>query len=359
MEDMSDRDASIFRDLLESSDLQQHVDQPTHRKGHTLDLVVSSKSDNLVSSVRVHNHLPSDHYAVTCIADVSRPAISKHCFKVRDFKNIDFEQMRQDICASALCTSPEPSVSALALQYDTTLREILDKHAPEVTRCVTNRPNAPWFNDELREAKRKRRQCERAWIKSGLEVHRKIYRDECNTYYRLLLAAKRNYHREQISGRNQQQLFKVVDTITNGKSEPTLPEHDNGKDLADKFADYFTSKVTNIENQLNQSPNNPVYAQVSESCHTQYVTFQPVTEEEVRKVISESPTKTCNLDPIPTWLLKQELLEVLLPAITRLVNASLAQGQFPASFKKACVIPLIKKPNADRNDLKTIVLYRT
>ena len=81
------------------------------------------------------------------------------------------------------------------------------------------------------------------------------------------------------------------------------------------------------------------------------VFFQPVTEEEIRKLIVESPTKTCMLDPIPTPLTK-ECLSDPLPLITRIVNSSLCSGVVPPQFKQAVVIPMLKKPGLDPNDLK-------
>jgi len=46
-------------------------------------------------------------------------------------------------------------------------------------------------------------------------------------------------------------------------------------------------------------------------------------------------------DPIPTFLLK-EVISVLLPFITALINASLSQGRLPMSQKQAIVTPLLK-----------------
>ena len=47
----------------------------------------------------------------------------------------------------------------------------------------------------------------------------------------------------------------------------------------------------------------------------------------------KSPTKSCLLDPWPTFLVK-ECLDILLPSITKLVNCSLSEGVVPADFKK-------------------------
>ena len=79
--------------------------------------------------------------------------------------------------------------------------------------------------------------------------------------------------------------------------------------------------------------------------------FDSVSEDDVRKVISDSPTKSCLLDPIPTFLLK-ECLDILLPSITKLVNYSLMEGSFPDAFKKAVVTPLIQKSTLSPGELK-------
>ena len=54
------------------------------------------------------------------------------------------------------------------------------------------------------------------------------------------------------------------------------------------------------------------------------------------------PSKTCQLDQVPTSKL-QEILEGCLPAIRYIVNSSLDQGKFCNKWKEAIVKPLIKK----------------
>jgi len=57
------------------------------------------------------------------------------------------------------------------------------------------------------------------------------------------------------------------------------------------------------------------------------------------------------LDPIPTSLTKQ-CLHDFVSLITFIVNASLSTGIVPPHFKQAIVIPLLKKPGLDTNDMK-------
>ena len=79
----------------------------------------------------------------------------------------------------------------------------------------------------------------------------------------------------------------------------------------------------------------------STPCPHKLTGFTLVTEKDVSDLISKSPTKSCALDPLPTWLLKKCTSE-LVPIITQIINLSLSEGKFPEDFKHALVIPLLK-----------------
>ena len=66
----------------------------------------------------------------------------------------------------------------------------------------------------------------------------------------------------------------------------------------------------------------------------------------VRKLLASIPRKTSPLDVLPVSLLK-DCAEVFAPAITTLANLSLQTGKFPARFKSAQVLPLLKKAGLD------------
>ena len=52
------------------------------------------------------------------------------------------------------------------------------------------------------------------------------------------------------------------------------------------------------------------------------------TEIEIRNIFKLSPAKSCELDPLPTWLLKECIAE-LMPTITDIVNMSLRDSLMP------------------------------
>ena len=61
---------------------------------------------------------------------------------------------------------------------------------------------------------------------------------------------------------------------------------------------------------------------------------------DTRKIIAKSQTKSCSLDPAPSWMVKDSVHE-LIPMVTILVNLSLQSANVPDSMKQALVTLLL------------------
>ena len=88
----------------------------------------------------------------------------------------------------------------------------------------------------------------------------------------------------------------------------TLLTNINKDEIADKFAVFFTDKVAKIRSDLDKK----TPSIWNEDAHTAIELkdnilnqFQPASVEEVKKIIMNSPSKSCSLDPLPTNLLKR------------------------------------------------------
>ena len=108
-------------------------------------------------------------------------------------------------------------------RYENTLRSLLDKHAPQITRTITLRPHTPWFTVDLRELRREKRRCERKYLSTLLTVDKYIYHEICRNYNRSLKATKASYYKKKVEASNQKQLFKFVNKLFNINCAPTLP----------------------------------------------------------------------------------------------------------------------------------------
>ncbi|XP_071832509.1 uncharacterized protein [Apostichopus japonicus] len=341
VDDPLNQDAAFFLELLDSAGFQQHVDEPngTHRHGHTLDLIISRKTTPLVSQVSVLTGMPSDHSPVKCVLNITRPSAVEVETDSRNLKAIDISEFKRDIADLPLSSGP---ISDLAERYDTVLRHLLDEHAPLKHRTITLRPHAPWYSDELQQAKQQRRRLERRMMKSGSMIDRQLYFEKCELYRNLLDVAKQNYHRDQIENCSDRQLFQLIDRMCKPSSSHTLPDHVSDASLAEEFAAFFNDKVRNLRDKLYNLTPPDISVNVSAHCESTFTSFDHVDDERVRKLIMKSPSSSCSLDPIPMDVLKS-CLDLLLPHITSIVNYSLSTGVIPESLKSAQVVPILKK----------------
>ena len=122
-----------------------------------------------------------------------------------------------------------------------------------------------------------------------------------------------------------------------------LPTNIAEEILPDKICEFFVTKIEKIQSILMSSDDELLDSEGdANNLVSKLSAFQPATEEEIEKIIKASPTKSCALDSIPTFLLK-ECLDVLLPCITMIINQSLAAASVPIALKQATVTSLLKK----------------
>ena len=120
--------------------------------------------------------------------------------------------------------------------------------------------------------------------------------------------------------------------------------------MAETFADFFTDKIAKIRETFEAEQDGYV-EHASDDTHSVPTILSPTTDSELRKVILGGNSKSCQLDPLPTQLLKSSL-DTLLPVLVKIVNTSLSSAFIPTSLKSATVTPLLKKPSLNQEDLK-------
>jgi len=342
---------SDFLDTLDSFGLSQHVHFPTHIHGHTIDLVITS-IDFPPQSVKSSDPI-SDHFTVIAEFDISIvPPADRQKIKYRNIKSIDIDAFKQDVLSSKLITDPSQNASDLATQYNNTLSSLLDKHAPKITRQVVPKPKNPWMNADIAAAKLHRRRLERVWRRNPTQLNRSRFTRQAHLCNRMMSKAKSSYYTEIINSNSgdQRSAWKSFNDILHRHRPACLPDCKSLGQLASTFGSYFSDKISVIHAAFpNNSP--PMQDSSPNIDILPLDSFVSVTQDEVRRLILASPCKSCELDPIPTILLKS-CLDVLITPITSLINMSLAEGSVPPAFKSAVVTPLLKKTTLPRDDMK-------
>ena len=269
-------------------------------------------------------------FLITCDINLRKPvAIFKRKIISRNLKAIDKDKFRYDI--SCGLQTAEIEVDTL----NTILRETLNRHAP-------------WFNSDVKAAKQERPVEERKWVKTGLQVHRGILMSALKKYNTTVCLAKRQYYWNKFtSAESCKGLFRATDELLRKNATPPFPTASTDQ-LPSYFLDFFTSMIMKIKENFDVSNEN---VQHPLSVGLYLSNFQALSEDEVKSVLENCPLKTCELDPVASTLLK-DILDLVLPSITAIINSSLQPSIVPDSFKKAVVRPQLKKTWVGQKQLK-------
>ena len=142
--------------------------------------------------------------------------------------------------------------------------------------------------------------------------------------YSVYEGKKVNYRKDEIatSQGDMRRLWRTLHSALGDRTDGETGDH-----TADEFATFFTNKVDSVRAATATTPLYDVPFKTTPLLSE----WSPVTEDELDNLISAAPTKTCQLDPVPTWLVK-DVRGLLLPFFTVLFNVFCHRAAFLLSL---------------------------
>ena len=218
---------------------------------------------------------------------------------------------------------------------------------PLKTKYVTKKHfKNPWYNAEVKKLSAARVKYF-SLFKQGLVSH-SDYASYRNRVSDLIRKHKESYFQNLFS-RNMNDIkttWKNIRLLCNSNRKRNLEsishngtKYTSHKDIAEIFNDFFVNIARNIENSL-PSTNISPYSVMTPN-NFPCINVEPITPEEVSKIINTlKNTKTDN-DHIPIFLFKL-FKHYFVPSLCKLISMSFEQGIFPNLLKHATVIPIYK-----------------
>ncbi|XP_062835007.1 uncharacterized protein LOC134298508 [Anolis carolinensis] len=348
--------AQDFMAAMATMGLSQLVSGPTHRAGHTLDLVFcqGGEEGGGVEELTIAPLPWTDHYLIrfriTAPPNLRRGGGPK---MVRPRRLMD-----PDGFLTALGEFPATlagdSVDALVTLWNKEATRAIDMIAPERPLSSTRAKPSPWFTEELAAMKRKKRELEGVWRSEPNGPNRTRLCSYLRAYATAIDAAKNVFFAANIASAKNcpAELFRVVRGLLYPVPQDGIP--DNSAARCEVFARFFADKVALIRSGFDT-----ILTAASEdvtrapACPILMDSFQLVELEDVDKVLGEVRATTCILDPCPSWLVR-EARGGLAEWVKVVVNASLREGIFPVSLKLAVIKPLLKKLSLDPTQLENL-----
>ena len=249
--DINDQYARRFLVILDSYDLMNHIHIPTNKSGNTIGLIITRQTTSIKLNDISQGSFISDHCFVLSKINIDPPKTSAKTVHFRKTKNLNITDFAEDIKNSRIFTPNwnYQTVDDLVESFSSTVSEILDLHAPLITKTFSTNKNlqSPWYTYELRQIKKEKRQHGTIWRLSNLQTDYDIFKSKSLEYYNCCKETKIIYFSNNISAchNNQKQIYSLINKLTFGENKCTLPD-EPPESLAQNFATFFTDKVNNI-----------------------------------------------------------------------------------------------------------------
>ena len=148
---------------------------------------------------------------------------------------------------------------------------------------------------------------------------------------------------------NYKEIFRLTNKLLGKDNELPLPPTEDLSVLASELNNFFVSKIGKIMQDL--APNNITdtsdhYLESTFETTDRLTNLKLVTDQDILSILCAAPPKSCELDLIPTTLIKV-YSDVIVPYIMDIVNTSIASGSFTKNIKQALLRPLLKKMGLD------------
>ena len=162
--------------LLRSSICTQQVSEPTHKVGHTLDLVIT-RDDEPVSNMHVGDQI-SDHALVSFTMAFKIKPLRYIKKEVRSWRKFNRDAFEHDLSRSAICNL---TVDYESLDLDEMVElndkalakhSHLDKHCPSWKIRIRNIVSSPWFDSDCHAKRRYVRMFERRYRRTKADADR-------------------------------------------------------------------------------------------------------------------------------------------------------------------------------------------
>ncbi|XP_051791360.1 uncharacterized protein LOC127529974 [Erpetoichthys calabaricus] len=258
IDNQCDQKVKEFMNLLDSFDLRQLVNQPTHKAGHTLDLVITKGLK--VDIKQVIDIGLSDHFLLLFNIEIMiENTHEKHIVKKRFFDSSAALKLSNILTNQSVYSAnynSEENVNSKVERFNTKVRAAVDLVAPEKTVKKSSSIVIPWKTQRVSDLKRTCRRAERKWRKTKLTIDYEILKVKITEYNNTVHLERRCYFSKIINNNasNPRVLFSTIDRLLNpGHSMECL--QNTSSETCEAIAVFFNQKINDIRNNIVHLPN--------------------------------------------------------------------------------------------------------
>ena len=326
-----------FIELFYNFGFTQMIDQPTHEKGRTLDLLFSNVAGTLehVNVLGKNEICSSDHFGITF--DVRMKFKSKvEKRKIFNYKRANWQNLNNDLKSvrwdQYLSCDPETGWR----NFKNILNYFMKKHIPTIT--LKNKSQPPWFDCDTHHLCLKKERLRAKFKETGRADDYKMF-SECRKNFKKLVREKMaaNFDDADDPALISKKFWSHVKSMSNSSRIPGTVNYknrfrNNPKDQTEIFNQFFEEQFSecseyNVDIDFRNDEINDI----------------EFSMRRIRKILQNiNVNKAPGPDGIHGKVLKSCRESIAYP-LSKLFRMSYNIGQIPDDWKLANVVPVHKK----------------
>ena len=359
-----------WKQVTELNDLHQIITSCTRvtaRSETLIDHVYATCPGHVVESFVPHLAV-SDHYPVCFIRKTTKKQIKRGSHKsitYRCYKRFNDDSFLTELNDSlGRLNLMSTDVDKIFTDWNKIFLTVLDKHAPVKTTRVKKDTQPEWFNDEIKEAIKKRD----AYHKNKDWKQYKQWRNNVNNLKR---AHKKDFFSKAITeNKDTSHLWKHVKNISNPSENSTLPDElitgdktfNTHTDVINNLNAFFANISETIQKTTPDTSQSTEYdpSKLNEHVNSRipndvFFKIPTLTMNNLKSTLNSlDATKATGLDGISPRILKLAG-DVIAPSLLTMINMSFETGHFPNILKTAKLRPIHKSgPKTDPSNYRPI-----
>ncbi len=197
------------------------------------------------------------------------------------------------VANSDLCKNTDMfDVNELAICYNETLESAINRHAPLRTKTIVTRPYVPWFNTEVKSAKREQRRAEGKWRRTKQLHDFQIYKCKKNYMIFVMNRSRKKFYTDFVleHSSDQRNLFNAAKSLFHQRNDLNFAAYGDQNMLANDIGEFLVQKIENIRNELDLSASdshNRVFGE-SIALNACFDSFEQLSEEDAKNLITKS-----------------------------------------------------------------------
>ena len=308
----------------------------------------------------------SDHLGVVVTKYTRSPPLKPKTIMKRNYKNFNVESFLQDVKNSNIndAVTAHNNIEDAAEEFENCFKSILDKHAP-VKVFQMRKHYSPYLSEKTKELLKARKEWKELAVKSGFKSAEKISKDLGKEIKKSIVSDKKEYFEKDFGDiRDTSKAWQTAKVIL-GMNKNVMPVSikvsgkngeveyvTNPEKLANKFNEYFKSKVDKLRETTNQPPKIQPTERLQQWLAKRSTPPPPfqlrrINMLQLRKIFKKlKPKRTHGVDWIDSNSLKVAgpLIE---ESLLHLINLSITQSVFSKRWKPQLIFPHHKKNEKD------------